>query len=514
MHERTALDASAAAARALPWALPRRGEDDLGVPLLGPWWDRASRSLGVPDDHVPVMDLPFGPTAVERVRRRRGLAPRKELVPAGLAFESAARWHRARAKGQRDRALTVGHCGDGQVTVSCGSCGGAASVHPIRCGTVRLCVACMTRRSMKVRARFARARGAIYADAFRRNLVGPRAKLRRGGAWSERHLVLTVPHETVLGPGGAVDRAATARQRIERLFSAWAHFARSLQRYYRAHQHEGTRLYRCFEWTMGADGLGHPHLHVWILGPYLPERDFHRVEGMAPSASKRCASRGMVPCAYCAAGVPVRRGVRSWWQAACEKAGLRRASGVPYTGDELNLTLRSVFVRLLEFVREVRKPNGLTFQRRELRIQTEDEAGMMAYFEPWTIASVDTATGERASADVLAAVYCALEGKRLSQGSRGFLGIGDALLQAEGAARLEGCPCCGEVGAPRRVDVEDWRRREWGDVAPRADVARGPPGPAGPPAAAAPVCPVEFAAILAEAAAELRTLRRPRNPDR
>jgi len=233
------------------------------------------------------------------------------------------------------------------------------------------------------------------------------------------------------------------------------------------------RFYRCFEWTLGADGCGHPHLHVWIFSPFLPEHDTHGdlarpryQHGVCPYS--RPGMHG--PCGHCESGKRRRRGVRSWW------ADALRAEGVDASPADVNVTLRHVFVRAIEFIREVRKPNGVVTQRRELRIQTEDGGGLVRYFEPWCLAAVDPETGESATDDVLAAVYKALEARRLSQGSKGFLGLADD--------ERAGCPCCGAVGAVK-VSVESWQDREW---------YRPPPEPGAEVIPIVPVAPAQSTA--------------------
>jgi hypothetical protein len=72
------------------------------------------------------------------------------------------------------------------------------------------------------------------------------------------------------------------RWRIRIVIAAWRAFTRTLHKwlaaqaagriYLRGRLHHAL-WFRSLEWTPAKDGLGHPHLHVWFLGPFLP-RDF------------------------------------------------------------------------------------------------------------------------------------------------------------------------------------------------------------------------------------------------
>jgi hypothetical protein len=125
-----------------------------------------------------------------------------------------------------------------------------------------------------LRARFLRARTARLAEAKARGLLLPQ---RRGGRYGERLVTLTIPHH--LGD--------SVRGRIELVLMAWKFFLKSLNAWARG-KGIGLEFVRVLEWTLGSDGLGHPHLHVWIFSPYL-EQAF----------------------------------LSAWWRAALERAGLQ-----------------------------------------------------------------------------------------------------------------------------------------------------------------------------------------------
>ena len=96
-------------------------------------------------------------------------------------------------------------------------------------------------------------------------------------------LTLTLPHITADAEGWYADSHgtdATVKLRIDRFYGAWRSFSLRLQKWARRTARRlglasgrGVVWYRSFEWTPGADGLGHPHFHLWIFCPYLPIED-------------------------------------------------------------------------------------------------------------------------------------------------------------------------------------------------------------------------------------------------
>lgn len=355
---------------------------------------------------------------VERVRRRwvkyrddsgrlrRRLDVRRVFEGEGRAAATRKRWHESRATGQRSRMSSVAHCGDGQIAATCSCCGQVQESH-VWCACVRLCLRCSSKRANRARARFALAFSVHHERARRAGLL---LKNRKGGAYSERHIVLTAPHVVIRGQTGAADRQATARRRIELMFEAWRDFSRAMQAWYRRRKEREAIIYRAFEWTPGADGMGHPHFHLWNFGPYL-------AEGL----------------------------LRAWWSRALARVG------VVVAPESVVITVRRIWARPVEFIREVRKPSGVVFQRKTTRVLL-DVAGddLLRYLEGWCVATIDPATRERCGDDVIAGVYCALEGRRLTQASAGFLGEADARL-------VTACDC-GAL-APRYVVVESWSRK-------------------------------------------------------
>jgi hypothetical protein len=483
-----------------------------------------------------------------RVRRRwvprrdgrpgRKLQVLRVAVPRHRAMATASKWHSDRALGQRARRATVEHCGEGSVTVTCQCCGSVAEGR-VFCGVVRLCFGCTRQRAFRARARLARAVAVVVDNARAR---GAFLAHRTGGPLGQRHVVLTAPHVVVPleGPGSKPARLETAAARVELLFRAWGHFSKRLARWIdnggwkdpdlRARSGAAARgscWHRAFEWTPGAadgDGCGHPHFHLWILSPFLPEYDEHRMPSVIdgrPSPSTRCLAQGEHAakkraklCPLCAARVERRTGLRSWWVEALERAAdkpvkraslrgpeidalsFRRLEGWRVEHATINVTVRKVWMRPIEFFREVVKSNGqkVTVSRMS-RLQLLAAGGeLIGYMEGWSIATLDRRSLEHAGADVLAGLYCALEGRRLSQSSRvtlrarsgrdcvvGLMGIADMLYDATcrdcaGYARAVGAPA--PLPEARKIEVTSWATLAQAD-----DERRWPTRPRGPPSA-------------------------------
>ncbi len=456
--------------------------------------------LAVDLSHRPVSAAPLFVTRVRRLTRverdRKGRAVkvidvRKVPVPARIAAETSGRWHRARARGQLERMGTVGHCGDGKVVVQCGGCG-AATESAILCGVVRLCLRCSDKRGKKARRKFVGAHKVLHALAQK---TGRYLPFRRGGAYGERHVVLTVPHVTVFSESGEPDRKATAQARIRILFEAWPEFARRVQRWERQGtvqdgvskhpdgrkkvRRDLTAYYRAFEWTPGADDLGHPHFHIWLHSPFLEEDDFHRVPSTTATGKNRPTSTCTgVGCALCAQGKRRYAGVRTWWSEALRKAG------VVIKPENLILGLRRIVMRPVEFVREIRKPSGVVWNKTIERVRLEGTgsagADLVAYLEGWCVATLDAETQRRCGDDVIAGVYEALEGRRLTQASMVDLPTGESVgflsLGTTNLACL--CPHCVTI-APKKVEVSPWYKDERFALQGPSLAGTGPPEAAG-----------------------------------
>lgn len=524
---------------------PQTGEvTDRALKQQGEFWDAFSVART-----VPRVRRRWKPWRDRQGRARRSLEVSKVDVLAYQAHASAAAWHGARAGGQRSRRATVEHCGVGEVRVTCGCCGAVTEGH-VHCGVVRLCAGCSARRAKKARARLI---SAIEVVAGNARQAGRMLKNQRGGALGERFLTLTIPHLTlepreVEGAWGwartfdhglakLAARKATSELRIGTLYAAWKIFLKRLNGWIRkklgptkAERKEGiehtvrevgTCWHRAFEWTPGADGMGHPHFHLWMLSPWIPEQDEHEIdsiEGGKRRPTTRCKAGHEEPgawgwahamrrerCPFCVApkdlegyrqkpfalryrAPAVKRtpGVRSWWAEALATLGL------PVDAALVNVDVRRVWSRPVEFMREVRKTRGAIVRRRDVhRLRLESSAGdVIDYLEGWCVATLDERTREHAGAEVLAGVDVALEGKRLSQSSKVVLRTRSGALRVTGLMRIAderydaSCPTCVDAASragkawsfsERKIEVDTWSKvmsRGW---APELPEATGPP---------------------------------------
>jgi hypothetical protein len=212
----------------------------------------------------------------------------------GSGNPERARWHYARAKGEIERFDRVKKCGDTDVVRShCHDCG-CVHERPTTCGASLVCVPCRNRVIKRFRLRFLRARNVALEAAG--------SKLRGRGAWTDKLLTFTAPHV------GTVDERIEWVRRAWLLFRRWwsdhiPHYrTKSRDRGFlwdcrcrwhlvgkpcehdgpceetgwrRALRHEcgPVAWTRVIEWTQGSDGLGHPHIHVWALCPWMPRAE-------------------------------------------------------------------------------------------------------------------------------------------------------------------------------------------------------------------------------------------------
>jgi hypothetical protein len=139
------------------------------------------------------------------------------------------------------------------------------------------------------------------------------------------------------------------------------------------------------EWTPGSDGLGHPHLHVWIFAPYIEQRLIQRLWARALAD---CLERDT--------------------QALGDQTVVLAADG-------------SVFVPVVD-VRVV---------------HSNAEHEIVKYLtKEWEI---DDQGVRRARPEVFALVYAETDGQRQRQGSAGFA--------SWAVKKISICPCCGHEAA-------------------------------------------------------------------
>ena len=327
--------------------------------------------------------------------------------------ERRGEWHARRARGQVERFARVRSCGSRELVVVCGRCGDRGAPIAESCGVRRACRRCSSLYAVASRARFGRARAWLYERA---RAAGLDYRWRHGGAYGEKMLTLTIPHfdrepaPTLLA--GVVHESkwsrleTTTEARVHAIFDAWRTFSQRLARWAKAHRHKGIAWVRAFEWTPGHDGYGHPHFHVWLYSPFLPR-----------TPDRRCTSCGECGCAP----------VDQWW------ADALRAAGVPGVdaGADVRVKLQSFEPLSRSVVAEVLK-GGVREALAVSRLRVKGVADAHAYAAGWSM----TVEADGCSVDVVAALYRALEGRRLNQGSRGF-------FEAEEPAE---CQCCGASG--------------------------------------------------------------------
>jgi hypothetical protein len=383
--------------------------------MLGVWEDAA-------EGWTEGTDLPADADIDEATR---SFASFTELVSEAAKSEvSTEKWHSSRMHGQLTRFERVRGCGGRVMIASCKACG--EDRKPIResCDVRRVCKSCEVDGAKARRARFGRARGRKLIDADRYALFQHN---RAGGRYGEKMLTLTVPHWDLEDATGKIAEEAkdTIHARILALFKAWPELSRKLGKFWKARFEVHVAYHRSFEWTSGTDHKGHPHFHVYLFSPFV-DLDV----------------------------------VREWWALA-----LRRV-GWPVLEDEVRPgVFRSrVMVHVkglpgwnLNAVRELMKGGKRSAIELSKVGETGAGADAFSYADGWTMADVSEAD------DVRAKLYMALEGRRLTQASRGFF-VDDEPPE---------CQCCG--GRAFRVRFEAKCRAA--DVPPINVITyeRGPP---------------------------------------
>lgn len=356
---------------------------------------------------------------------------------------SMSRWHVGRDNGQKYRFKKLDQCGSRVMIAQCGACHGERKPVEEGCGIARLCERCSLRKAKKRRARFGRARQRVSVHLNRlgclrtRKLAGKRIASR----WTDKMLTLTLPHflranvdperikrvrgggsRVVLTPMFALARDSwgvapadvdTTMMRVLALRAAWPIFARKLRTHWkqadeaaRENRLPGTILpwrdgayapppmHRAFEWTPGGDGLGHPHYHVWLLCPWLCVDD---VAVMWTEALRE-------------AGLPVESTAIVTLQ-RFESFDRNAVGELIKAGDRRALE----WSRLYKHGKRAPRPETYTDASSGFQ-PSRGPANAFEYADGWTIAEAM----REASPGVVASLYCALEGMRLTQASAGF----------------------------------------------------------------------------------------------
>lgn len=263
-------------------------------------------------------------------REWEGIADLEERL-AG-APELASRWHTSRAQGKRELFERVENCGNGdghRITLVCRGCKGPLEIE-VGCNSHWFCAECRTRTAQRFRVDFERKRLGLIAAATKAGLT--RRRQKKSDRWGERLATFTIPavgsaKERVrtlrktwtrfwrtlreeLRPALQKRSGVTLEQLpLGMTESALARrelqAAKSLERYSKQRltsrkigplewkkrieffpQHEGLgwqmgvelslwdmlSYLHVFEWTPGKhDGLGHPHMHVWMFSRFLEQ---------------------------------------------------------------------------------------------------------------------------------------------------------------------------------------------------------------------------------------------------
>ena len=251
------------------------------------------------------------------------------------APELASRWHTSRAEGKRELFERVARCGTAdahQITLVCRGCKSPIDIE-VGCNSHWFCPQCRARTADKFRADFERKRLGLVTAATRAGLT--RRRQKKSERWGERLLTVTLPHTGDPGervrllratwgrfwrtlrealrptlqkrsgitleevPRGMTERAIAQRQKkalasferytLERLKSRRIGPLEWKKRieFFPAKDHTGSTLagdlnielslwdllsyLHVFEWTPGTDGLGHPHMHIWIFSRYIEQ---------------------------------------------------------------------------------------------------------------------------------------------------------------------------------------------------------------------------------------------------
>jgi hypothetical protein len=98
------------------------------------------------------------------------------------------------------------------------------------------------------------------SKAPHRNLRAPRRSEPGYKRWSEKFITLTAPHPPTDTVTSRIDRVARAFPHLLKQLNAWLS---------ERNAHTASAWLRVHEWTIGSDGLGHPHIHLWFFGPFL-----------------------------------------------------------------------------------------------------------------------------------------------------------------------------------------------------------------------------------------------------
>lgn len=220
--------------------------------------------------------------------RRPGLEGEPE-APGGSV--SGYQWHKARAKGQREKFDRVRQCGADTMLHRCTACELQGPKIKLSCHNHRLCLGCRLGRIDRFQRRFRDAQKAhlqaLWNDPrkLKMNHQGKGGRLRYGGVWGEKFLTLTLPH------------SGHVKDDVRELQSAWTRFWRLLTTHVTKDLLAGEsdsdveallghfRYVRVIEVTHGEDWQGHAHMHLWFVAPFIHQSVLAHLWGEAISQS-------------------------------------------------------------------------------------------------------------------------------------------------------------------------------------------------------------------------------------
>lgn len=193
-------------------------------------------------------------------RQHQASKHRAAARAAALIGDSGRRdWHLRRADGQDERPQRVAACGTEEVRIRCNDCAHEMTQLVLRCQQWRLCRQCRAVRAAQRRS--------MFRDGRRAALGMHKHLLHRspfdGGRFGDRFISLTLTHS------GDIQRDIRALPRLWRRFRAYAtkHMRVDLGA---PRDSAAFPFVRVIEVTAGDDGLGHAHIHGWLLSPYFP----------------------------------------------------------------------------------------------------------------------------------------------------------------------------------------------------------------------------------------------------
>ncbi len=345
-----------------------------------------------------------------REHRESGLVARSETGNVRLeTFES--RWHSQRAKGAQSLFKRVRDCGNPnghRIELTCRGCAKKIKM-PVGCGQTSFCSGCRAREIQDTRVKLLAKFEGITDKARRAGLMARRRRHQAGGRFGLRFATFTAPHVGLPG------------ERIASLYRAWPRFLRMLRDELRPKlSHETTEV-----WVEGKDG-------ELIQQTLWNMFQLQRVTEWTPGAD--------------AFGHP----------------HFHALIFSPYLDQELLERL---------WRRAYNAANGTRHERLMVDVRAAHGSLHSAIDEVCKYLVKDWELGAgRVSADVMAQVYVAFDGRRRRQASAGLGRFALAIVKQ--------CPCChheSERGHWARVTVA--HRLTDSLKGPRLPWAQGPPVP-------------------------------------